>query len=57
MVEDEDEFVVHQLTYGYTEREIKGAVEATERVVAALGAGQEPFFEVAHQWWERARAF
>ena len=55
VVEDEDEFVVHQLKYGYTEAEIRGAMEATEQVVSLLEAGQEPFFEVARGWWEQAR--
>ena len=54
IVEDEDEFIVHQLEYGYTEREIRSALEATERVVRSLETRHEPFFEVARTWWEAA---
>lgn len=53
VVEDEDEFEVHQVKYGYSEDMITGAVEETKRVVAALEAGQEPFFEVAAGWLAR----
>jgi len=55
-VEDEDEFAVHQLQYGYTGEEILKARETTDRIVAALHAREEPFFEVARGWWERVRA-
>ena len=55
-VEDEDEFAVHQLQYGYTGEEILKAREPTDQIVAALYAGEEPFFEVARSWWEQVEA-
>lgn len=53
VVEDEDEFEVHQVEYGYTEEMIAGAIAATERIVTALEQRKEPFFEVAQGWLER----
>lgn len=50
VVEDEDEFQVHQVKYGYTEEMIRKAEEATRQVVAMLERGDEPFFEVAQTW-------
>lgn len=55
-VEDEDEFEIHQVLYGYTKDMVKGAVEATERVVDALRDGREPFFDVAAGWLDRITA-
>ena len=52
-VQDEDEFEVHQVEYGYTDEMIERAVEETGRVVEALQRRHEPFFEVASQWLGR----
>ena len=49
-VQDEDEFEVHQVRYGYTGEMIQHAVDETDRIVVALGRRQEPFFEVAADW-------
>ncbi|MFQ5522406.1 MAG: DUF402 domain-containing protein [Acidimicrobiia bacterium] len=49
-VEDEDEFAVHQVELAYTEEMIRGALDETARIVAALEARQEPFFAVAEAW-------
>lgn len=53
VVEDEDEFEVHQVSYGYRQDMIDGALEATEWVKDALANRQEPFFEVAESWLRR----
>lgn len=55
-VEDEDEFEIHQVRYGYTEAMISGAVESTAAVVRALQERQEPFFETAAAWLVRLRS-
>lgn len=55
-IEDEDEFVVHQLQFGYTGGEIRKARETTDQIVAALHTREEPFFEVARSWWEQVQA-
>ncbi|MGH8945982.1 MAG: DUF402 domain-containing protein [Acidimicrobiia bacterium] len=52
-VEDEDEFEIHQLKYGYSDQMIERARAETDWVVAALAAGSEPFFEVAAAWLAR----
>jgi hypothetical protein len=52
-VEDEDEFEVHQVKYGYSEEMIERARAETQWVVAALATGTEPFFEVAATWLQR----
>lgn len=52
-IEDEDEFEIHQVEYGYTEAMISRALEETDRVVAALTNREEPFFAVAAAWLER----
>lgn len=49
-VQDEDEFAVHQVKYGYTEEMIRRAEEETARIVGELEAGREPFFDVAVAW-------
>lgn len=54
-VEDEDEFAVHQVKYGYTTEMIERAIVETGTVVRSLEAGSEPFFEVAAAWLARAR--
>ncbi|MDX1469045.1 MAG: DUF402 domain-containing protein [Acidimicrobiia bacterium] len=50
VVEDEDEFELHQLSYGYSQEMIRGALEATRWVTDALADRKEPFFEVAESW-------
>lgn len=52
-VEDEDEFELHQVRYGYTDDMVTGALAETERIVQALSERQEPFFEVAAGWLAR----
>jgi protein associated with RNAse G/E len=49
-VQDEDEFEVHQLQYGYSRELIDGALAATDEIITALEARSEPFFEVADSW-------
>lgn len=53
-IEDEDEFEVHQVRYEYTPEMIERAISETETIVAALRAGEEPFFAVADSWMRRA---
>jgi uncharacterized protein len=49
-VQDEDEFEVHQVEYGYTAEMIRGAVSETRRIVTELERRREPFFDVAARW-------
>lgn len=50
VVEDEDEFVLHQVRYRYTDEMIRRAESETARIVAALENTEEPFFDVAARW-------
>ncbi|MEA1902258.1 MAG: DUF402 domain-containing protein [Actinomycetota bacterium] len=52
-VEDEDEFEVHQVKYGYTPEMIKRAEDETAAVVDWLHTRREPFFDVAESWLSR----
>lgn len=52
-VEDEDEFEIHQVSYGYTREMIRGAERETKRIVTELQARREPFFAVAASWLAR----
>jgi hypothetical protein len=52
-VQDEDEFEIHQLQYGYSAEMIRRASEETRRIVTALKLRQEPFFDVAAAWLSR----
>lgn len=52
-IEDEDEFEVHQVRYGYSDEMISRAVEETARIVEALDRREEPFFETAARWLAR----
>lgn len=52
-VQDEDEFEVHQVRYGYTPDMVRRALEETEWVVSALERRNEPFFDVAAAWLAR----
>lgn len=49
-IQDEDEFEVHRIRYGYTPEMIEGAVAETRRIVEDLEARREPFFSVAADW-------
>jgi protein associated with RNAse G/E len=52
-VEDEDEFEIHQVQYGYTQDMVDRAEEATRRIALALEERQEPFGDVAASWLAR----
>lgn len=52
-VQDEDEFEIHQVKYGYTRELIDGARRATDEIVVALRSRSEPFFSVAASWLHR----
>ncbi|HUF15484.1 MAG TPA: DUF402 domain-containing protein [Acidimicrobiia bacterium] len=52
-VQDEDEFEIHQVRYGYRHEMIRRAREETDRVVEVLNGRGEPFFEVAEAWLAR----
>lgn len=49
-VDDEDEFALHRVELAYTEEMVERALAETERVVADLEQGAEPFFDVAEHW-------
>lgn len=51
-IQDEDEFEIHQVSYGYTEEMIRRATEETARIVELISTGDEPFFGVAAGWLE-----
>lgn len=53
VVEDEDEFQVHQVKYRYSDEMIRRAAKETSRIVKTLEARQEPFFDVAESWLEK----
>lgn len=52
-VQDEDEFEIHQVHYGYSPEMIQQAEMTTRQIVELLDRRQEPFFEVAASWLER----
>jgi protein associated with RNAse G/E len=52
-VEDEDEFELHQVRYGYTVEMIHRAEEEARRIVVQLETHQEPFAGVAASWLAR----
>lgn len=52
-IEDEDEFEVHQVRYGYSAEMIEQAERETRRIVAQLESRREPFFAVAAAWLAR----
>lgn len=54
-VQDEDEFQVHQVRYGYTEEMVGTALSETNRIVDLLERRSEPFFEVAGRWLDTLR--
>lgn len=49
-IDDEDEFQIHQIKYGYSKEMILRAEAETERIVGELENRKEPFFEVADAW-------
>lgn len=53
-IQDEDEFAVHQVEYGYPDHIVEKAITETARLAAAVERGDEPFGSVAHQWMETA---
>lgn len=53
VVDDEDEFEIHQVQYGYSDEMIERAVGETAWVVKALEARNEPFFVTASSWLAR----
>lgn len=52
-IDDEDEFLIHQVKYGYSKEMILRAEKETKRIVGELEARREPFFDVAGQWLSR----
>ena len=50
VIEDEDEFDVHQVKYGYSPEMIERAESETQRVVSMFEEVREPFFAVAEAW-------
>jgi hypothetical protein len=55
VIEDEDEFQLHQVIYGYPREMIDRARSETDLIVDALRRREEPFFEVADSWLARLR--
>jgi hypothetical protein len=55
IVEDEDEFEIHQVRYGYTSEMVERAASEARWVVDALAGQVEPFFEVAAGWLAELR--
>jgi uncharacterized protein len=54
-IEDEDEFLHHQLVLGYPEHVIARARATTAEIVLAIERGDEPFASVASQWIDEAK--
>jgi hypothetical protein len=52
IVEDEDEFLEHQVTLGYEDYWIDKARATAAKVHLAVEAGEEPFGRVADEWLE-----
>lgn len=52
-VQDEDEFEIHQVRYGYSPEMVRQAETTTRQIVDSLDQRQEPFFEVAATWLDR----
>jgi uncharacterized protein len=49
-IQDEDEFELHRVQYGYSTEMIRRATEVTRWVVTELKLRREPFCEVAAKW-------
>lgn len=52
-VDDEDEFLLHQVELGYPADMVRSARDTADRVFGEVAAGADPFFEVANSWYER----
>lgn len=55
-VEDEDEFLEHQVTLGYPDDVVARARTTAAQVAQALEGGHEPFAGLADAWLEAARS-
>jgi len=55
-VDDEDEFAEHRVQLGYPAEVVALAERWRDLVLAAVGAGDEPFATVGHEWLRRADA-
>lgn len=56
VIEDEDEFELHQVRYAYSDEMIERARSETLRIVGSLENQEEPFFDVAARWLSRMGA-
>jgi predicted RNA-binding protein associated with RNAse of E/G family len=54
LIEDEDEFALHQVALGYSPGMISRASSELREIEALLRTRAEPFFEVAADWLEVA---
>jgi protein associated with RNAse G/E len=54
-VDDEDEFALHQVRYGYPPDVIAAAEDAAAWLFAAVSAGAEPFGLAAQVWLDKVR--
>jgi uncharacterized protein len=55
LLDDEDEFVEHQVRYGYPQEVISQAEQAAAWLLAAVSAGAEPFGSVHQDWLDKMR--
>ncbi len=55
LLDDEDEFAVHQVRYGYPAELISQAQQAAAWLLAAVSAGAEPFATACQAWLEQVR--
>jgi uncharacterized protein len=53
LLDDADEFAVHQVRYGYPEHVIAAAQAEADRLLAEVAAGAEPFGEAGRGWVAR----
>jgi hypothetical protein len=51
-VDDEDEFLEHQVAYGYPAEVIEAARASCDRVFAAVAAGAAPYDGTHRRWLE-----
>ncbi|MGQ4390492.1 DUF402 domain-containing protein [Streptomyces sp. SAS_270] len=54
-VDDEDEFAVHQVRYGYPPDVVARAVAASEWLSAALREGMQPFGDHYLTWLDQVK--
>lgn len=52
VVDDEDEFLEHQVSLGYPDRVVALAQASCDAVAGAVSAGEEPWRSAGHQWVE-----